>query len=413
MDTVSVIIIVVIFILICCSIFFGASETAFSALNRIKLKSIASQGNKRAVLALKLTEHYDKLLSAVLIGNNTVNITSSVLATVLFVKWFGNAGVSIATLVMTLLLIFIAEISPKTLAKEAPEKVAIFAAPILMVLIFILTPLNKVLGLWKHYLIRFFKLYKKQGVTQAELLTFVEEVRQDGGINEGEEDMIRRTIAFDDCIAQDIYTPRIDIVAVSMSDSIDEIDKAFYMSGYSRLPVYKDSIDSIVGFILLKDFHHKIIGQKQNLESIVQSAVFINKSMKVSKLLKTFQEKKCHLAVLVDEFGGTMGIITIEDILEELVGEIWDEHDDIEELITQINEKTFTVLGKTPLNELFDYFSIDEEDDKIRHTKVSNWVIENLNGTPKEGESFHFNHLLITLSKVHHHRVLEVTITVH
>jgi CBS domain containing-hemolysin-like protein len=258
------------------------------------MKNMASQGNKRAKLTLKLSDDYDKLISAILIGNNIVNITSSVLSTVLFVGLFGSAGVSIATLVMTVLLIFIAEITPKTLAKEAPEPLAMFAAPILNCLIFILSPVNRLLILWKQTLLKLLKFQAKKGVTEDELLTFVEEVRQEGGINEGEEDMIRRTIAFDDRIAQVIYTPRIDVVAVSVADSVEKVNETFHKSGYSRLPVYKDNIDTIVGFVLLKDFYHKVIENKQSVESIIKPAVFITKSMKLSKLLKKLQEKKCH-----------------------------------------------------------------------------------------------------------------------
>lgn len=407
-------ILIALFALLLGSAFFSASETAFSSLNRIKLKNMAAQGNKRAVLALKLAENYDKLLSAVLIGNNIINISSSALATIFFVSLLGNAGVGIATLVMTILVLIIGEISPKTLAKEAPEQIAMFSAPFLRALIFALTPLNQLLLLWKRCILKLFRIQGKQGVTEAELLTFVEEVRQEGGINAGEEAMIRRTIAFDDLTAQDIYTPRVDVAAVSLRDPKKTIDKKFYDTGYSRLPVYQDSIDHIVGLVLLKDFHHEVMSKKRPLDSIIKPVVFITKSMKLSKLLKTLQEKKAHLAVLVDEFGGTIGIITIEDILEELVGEIWDEHDEVVEPIIQIDQKTYTVLGNTDLDALFKAFSIDEEESKTdcrRHTTVSNWIIERSGGVPKEGEQFRFNRLLIIPSKIHRHRVLEVTVT--
>jgi CBS domain containing-hemolysin-like protein len=416
MDSFTVGLLVTLFLLLLCSAFFSASETAFSSLNRIKLKNMASQGNKRAILTLKLTENYDKLLSAVLIGNNIVNITSSALATVFFVGFFGNAGVTFATLVMTVLVLFLGEISPKTLAKEAPEQAAMAFAPFLNCLIFILTPINRLLILWKQCIIKLFKIQGNRGVTEAELLTFVEEVRQEGGINQGEEDMIRRTIVFDDLTAQDIYTPRIDVAAVSLSDSTKKIDTKFNDTRYSRLPVYQDSIDNIVGLILLKDFHHEVIGRKQPLESIIKPVVFITKSMKLPKLLKTLQEKKSHLAVLVDEFGGTMGIVTIEDILEELVGEIWDEHDEVVEPIIQLEPGVYKVLGNTNLDTLDEFFSSHDDEhtktDYHRHTTIGNWVIENSGGIPREGDRFQFNRLLITPSKIHRHRVLEVTVTV-
>ncbi|MDR0721789.1 MAG: hemolysin family protein [Treponema sp.] len=415
--------------LLLCSAFFSASETAFSSVNRIKLKNLAAQGHKRAALALTLTEQYDKLLSTVLIGNNIVNIASSALATLLFVGFFGNMGVSIATVVMTVAVLIVGEISPKTLAKEAPERFAMFSAPLLSGLIFILSPVNRLTSAWKRMILKLFNIQGNRGVTEAELLTFVEEVRQEGGINAGEEDMIRQAIEFDDITAHDIFTPRVDVVAVSLSESVEGIDRKFCDTGYSRLPVYEDSIDNIIGVMLLKDFHHQVIGQKRPLESIIKPVVFITQSIKISKLLKTLQSKKSHMAVLVDEFGGTMGIITIEDIIEELVGEIWDEHDEVIKPISPVNSRTYTVLGNTSLEVLFDFFDLtgpallqpEEGDEKPqasagddphhRHTTVGNWVIEQLGGVPREGECCRVQDLLITISKVVHHRVLELTVT--
>ncbi|MDR3335158.1 MAG: hemolysin family protein, partial [Treponema sp.] len=337
-------------------------------------------------------------------------------ATVLFVGFFGKAGVSLATLVMTISVLLLGEITPKTLAKEAPEQFAMFSAPLLNLIVFVLSPVNRLMSLWKQGILNLFKVQGDRSVTEQELLTFVEEVRQEGGINEREEDMIRRTIEFDDITANDIFTPRIDVAAVSRSDSMKTIDKQFRDTGYSRLPVYKDSIDNIIGVMLLKDFHHEVLGRRRSPQSIIKPVVFITKSMKIAKLLKTLQEKKSHLAVVVDEFGGTMGIITIEDIVEQLVGEIWDEHDDVVEPITRLDTKTYKILGNTSLETMLTFFSIHEEDEKNkleyhRHTTVGNWVIENLGGVPREGDGFRFQHLVITVSKILRHRVMEITVT--
>jgi CBS domain containing-hemolysin-like protein len=362
------------------------------------------------MLALKITENYDKLLSTVLIGNNIVNIASSALATVLFVGLFGNMGISISTLTMTLLVLLFGEISPKTLAKEAPERVAIFFAPLLRFFIVILSPVNYFFSLWKGAVLRLFRIKQDRSVTEAELLTFVEEVRQEGGINEQEEKMIRRTIAFDDLTANDIFTPRVDVAAVSLADTSREIERKFFDTGYSRLPVYKESIDHILGIILFKDFQYGVINQRRPLESIIKPVVFVTKSMKISKLLKTLQEKKSHLAVLVDEFGGTVGILTIEDIVEELVGEIWDEHDEVVENIRALGGGAYRILGNTPLKEFFELFSIDERDEKTKATTLGSWAIENMGGIPKEGDVFTFRNLAVTVSKTRRHRVLELTV---
>jgi CBS domain containing-hemolysin-like protein len=412
MDSFSVVIIIALGFLLLCSAFFSASETAFSSLNRIKLKNMVSRGNKRAARALKLAESYDKLLSTVLIGNNVVNIASSALATLLFVGFFGNAGVTLATLMVTVLVLLVGEISPKTLAKEAPEQFAMVSAPVLGVLVHILSPVNHLITRWKKFIVILFRVKADRSVTEEEFLTFVGEVRQEGGINKREEDMIRQAIEFDDLTANDIFTPRVDVAAVSISDPAEAVERKFYDTGYSRLPVYEGSIDRIIGVILLKDFHYRVINQGQPLASIVKPVVFISKSMKIAKLLKTLQEKKSHLAVLVDEFGGTVGIITIEDIVEELVGEIWDEHDKVVEHIVETNSGTFKVLGNTSLNDMFDFFSIDDDDDedRRRHTTLGGWVIEKLKGVPREGDHFTYKGFTFTISKTLRHRVMEVTV---
>jgi CBS domain containing-hemolysin-like protein len=395
--------------LLLCSAFFSASETAFSSVNRIKLKILANNGNKRAALALKLAENYDRLLSTVLIGNNIVNITASALGTVLFVRLFGGIGVSLSTLVITVLVLIFGEMSPKTMAKEAPEGFAMFGAPMLRFFIYLFLPLNRLLSLWKGFIVKVFRVKGDRSVTEEELLTFLEEVRQEGGINAQEEDMIRRTIEFDDLTASEIVTPRIDVAAVEMTDTPEQIERKFYETGFSRLPVYKGSLDTITGILLQKDFHYSVLKQGIPLEKVIKPTVFVAKSIKISRLLKTLQEKQSHIAVLVDEYGGTVGIVTIEDILEELVGEIWDEHDHVVEAITDLGHGSYRVLGNTALKDVFDLYSI-ENDDKTNATTVGSWAIETLGGVPREGDTFTFRNLTIRITRALRHRVLELVI---
>jgi CBS domain containing-hemolysin-like protein len=395
--------------LLLCSAFFSASETAFSSVNRIKLKNLANSGNRRAALALKLVENYDKLLSTVLIGNNIVNITASALGTVLFVRIFGGIGVSLSTLVITVLVLIFGEISPKTMAKEAPEGFSMVCAPILRLFIYLFLPLNRLLSLWKGFIVKLFRVKGDRSVTEAELLTFVEEVRQEGGINAQEEDMIRRTIEFDDLTAQEIVTPRIDVAAVEMADAPERIERKFYETGFSRLPVYKETLDTITGVLLQKDFHYSVLKQGIPLEKVIKPAVFVAKSIKISRLLKTLQEKQSHIAILVDEYGGTVGIVTIEDILEELVGEIWDEHDHVVEAITDLGHGSYRILGNTALKDVFDLYSI-ENDDKTNATTVGSWAIETLGGVPREGDTFTFRNLTVRITRALRHRVLELVI---
>jgi CBS domain containing-hemolysin-like protein len=398
-------------VLLLCSAFFSASETAFSTLNRIKLKHLAGRGHKRAALALKLTEHYDRLLSSVLIGNNMVNITASALGTVLFVGFFGGIGVTISTVVVTAAVLLFGEISPKAMAKEAPERFALFSAPILRLVVALFLPLNRLFGLWKGFIVKIFRVKADRSVTEAELLTFVEEVRQEGGINALEEDMIRRTIEFDDLTAQEILTPRVDLAAVEINEAPERIEQKFYETGFSRLPVYRENLDNIAGVLLQKDFHYGVLKQGKPVAEALKPAVFVAKSIKISRLLKTLQERQSHIAVLVDEYGGTAGIVTIEDILEELVGEIWDEHDHVALAITPLPQEpgAYRILGNTALQDLLDLYSI-EGDDSTNATTVGSWVVETLGGVPREGETFSFRDLNITVTKALRHRVVELVV---
>lgn len=405
----SISLIVALAILLLLSAFFSASETAYSSLNRIRLKNLAEGGNKKAARALAISQDYDKLLSSVLVGNNIVNIVTSSLAVVLFTGFFGNAGVTISTVVVTVLVLLFGEISPKTLAKEAPEQFAMFAAPILQIFIVVLTPVNFLLTQWKRLLTKIFRIKPDHSITEQELLSYVEEARQTGGINEAEEGMIRSAIEFDDLRAIDIYTPRVDIEAVEITDSSEEISTKFHETGYSRLPVYEGSLDNILGVLLEKDFHYFVQTLKQPLQQAIRPTLFIAKTAPIPQLLKDLQQQKMHMAVLIDEYGGTLGILTIEDIVEELVGEIWDEHDDIENEIEQTGENTYCVLGGTPLTDIFEKFGFSDE---TLSTTAGGWFIEKLGRIPKAGDALDVHNLKITVGEMRRNRVGSLTVQI-
>ncbi|MDR0443862.1 MAG: hemolysin family protein [Treponema sp.] len=406
-------IIAVLVILLSLSAFFAACEMSFSSVNRIRLKNLATK-SKRAALALRLLEIYDELLSTVLIGNNIVNIAASALATLLSVQLFGPKGVSVAAAIMTVLIVLFTDISPKALAKESPERTAINVSPLLRFFVFIFTPFNYLSAHWKRFITRVFPAKQERGVTEDELLTFVEEVRQEGGINKQEEEMIRQAIEFDDIKVSGIFTPRIDVAAVPLSASVEEIDAKFTETGYSRLPVFKESIDNITGIILFKDFYHKVLKGLTTPEEIVQPVVFITKTIKIAKLLRTLQEKQSHMAIVVDEHGGTLGIVTIEDIVEELVGEIWDEHDEVVEPVRKLEDGNYTVLGNINFQDMLDAVGCEYADDdkEIPDTTLANWIMENLGRVPRPGEKVAWRHLTITASKVLRHRVTETKIII-
>ncbi|MCL2442190.1 MAG: hemolysin family protein [Treponema sp.] len=412
MDSYYIVLVISLFILLCFSAFFSACEMAFSSLNRIKLKSLAVK-SKRARLALNMLDVYDKVLSTVLIGNNIVNITASALATALFISLLGAKGVSVATLTMTLLLLIFGDISPKALAKETPELIALRNAPLLRFFVFILSPVNFLMSVWKKILMKIFPVKVDRATTEDELLTFVEEVRQEGGINIQEEQMIRQVIGFDDLKVSDIYTPRIDVAAVSQALTVEEIDRKFIETGFSRLPVFLDTIDNITGIILLKDFYHEVMKGLKTPAEIVKPVVYVTKTIKITKLLRTLQGKQAHLAVVVDEHGGTLGIVTIEDIVEELVGEIWDEHDTVIEPVKKLPDGSFRVFGNVNFRDILEVIAREPViNEDVPNTTIANWIMENLGRLPRTNEVLTWNDLTIKVLKVIKQRVMEVNINV-
>ncbi len=390
------------------SAYFSASETAFFSMNKIRMKNMASDGNKRAELVLKLAENYDKLLSSILIGNNIVNIAASSVATVLFINWVGTSGVSLSTAVMTVLVLIFGEITPKSLAKNSPEAFALFSAPILRVINIILSPLNFITSLWQKLIYLIVKPAEDRGVTEEELLTMVEEAAEDGEIDSHESELIRNAIEFNDIEVMDIHTNRVDVVAVDVESTYAELEEAFEENGYSRLPVYAESIDNIIGILNQKDFT-KAEEKDFNIRQVMNKPVFVVPSMKISQLLMHLQKEKSHMAVVIDEYGGTVGIVTLEDILEELVGEIWDEHDEVIENIQQIGDDKYKVLCSCDLDDLFEEFDMDEE---IDITSVGGWVIDQFDRIPEIGESFEYKNLHVTVSERDERHVLAVTVEV-
>lgn len=408
MDSSDSIIILVMIALVTMSAYFSATETAFSSLNRIRMKNMAENGNKRASLVIRLGESFDRLLSTILVGNNIVNISVTSIATVCFTKWFGElSGPTIATVVITVVVLIFGEISPKSLAKESPEKFAMFSAPILNVLLWVLAPVNFLFSLWKKLLGKLIRSDNSPSITEEELLTIVEEAKEDGGIDESDSELIRSAIEFHDLQAVDIFTPRVDIEAVQQNADRDTVAAKFSQTGFSRLPVYDETIDDIVGIIHLKDFYVKVYHQGHPLSEIIKPAVFITHSMKIKDLLRLLQKEKAHMAVIADEYGGTQGIVTMEDILEELVGDIWDEHDEVVEEFEKLGENTYRIVCSANLDEMFELFAL-KADDETDMTTVSGWVMERLGRIPEEGDTFECDGLAVTVTKTDARRVLEI-----
>lgn len=404
--------VIILALLICASAFFSATETAYTSVNKIRIKNMAAEGNKKAEKTLKILDRFDALLSTLLIGNNIVNITSASIATVLFTNWLGgDKGVTVSTIVMTLLVLVFGEITPKSLAKEMPEKFAMAAMPIVKILMVVLTPFNIIFGAWKKLLGKVVHIGKKQSVTEEELMTMIDEVEQEGVLDQNESELLRSAIEFNDVNVEEILTHRVDMIAIDAEDSIEEILEAFRDHPYSRLPVYRETVDNIVGILHEQDFMMMLHEGKQSIMDAVQPALFVQESMKISDLLRVLQKDNVHMAIVLDEFGGTTGIVTMEDILEELVGEIYDEHDTKEEnLFNWVDENTCIVNGNADLDDLFEEMKFQEDPDAYESNTISGWVMEKLDRLPQEGDSFAFENYDVQVTKMEERRVMEIRI---
>lgn len=412
MDSSDSILLIVMLVCVMLSAYFSATETAFSSFNRIRMKNMAENGNKRAATALKTADNFDKLLSTILVGNNIVNIALSTIATILFIKWLGDGvGPTLSTVVITVVVLIFGEISPKSLAKESPEKFAMFSAPIMRVFQTVFAPVNFLFAQWKKLLSKIIRSDNTPSITEEELLTIVEEAEQDGGIDESESELIRSAIEFNDLQVADIFTPRVDIEAVEMDDDRQTIADTFSKTGFSRLPVYEETVDNIVGIIHLKDFYAQIYNSDMPLAAIVKPAVFITRSMKIYDLLRLLQKEKSHMAIISDEYGGTVGVVTMEDILEELVGEIWDEHDEVVEEFQKLAEDRYRIVCSANLDEMIELFDLEENEDSDM-TTVSGWVMEALGRIPAQGDEFDYENLHVTVTKTDGRRVIEIEVTV-
>ena len=411
MDDGSITLLVALVILIAFSAFFSASETAFSSLNQIRLKSRAEEGDTSAARVLAMAEKYDKLLSSILIGNNIVNIAAASIGTVLFTKWLGEErGATASTIVLTIVVLIFGEVTPKTLAKEMPETIATAVSPVLNLLMTLLTPLTWLFSQWKKLLGRFVHSSESDAITEGELITMVSEAENDGELTDRESQLIRSAIEFDDVEVEEILTPRVDVVAVEDDISLEELAQTFAESGYSRLPVYHDTVDNIIGVVHEKDFYIARLKKTVTMEDLIAPTLYTTGSTQISQLLRTLREQHHHMAVVVDEYGGTEGIITLEDILEELVGEIWDEHDEATEDFRQQSDGSWLVSGSASVDDLYETLDLPEDED-IDSNTVNGLVQEKTHHLPKVGDHFQLNDYEGVVTRTARRRVTEVRFT--
>ena len=402
-------------VLIMLSAYFSASETAFSSYNRVRMKSEAEdKKGKKARRVLFLSENYEKLISTILIGNNIVNIVATSIATLLFTHLLPNneaMAATVSTVVMTLAVLIFGEITPKTIAKRTADGFSKKVVGSLSFLTMLFTPLTAIFNLWQKFVMSFVKGTDDDNVTEDEIITVVEEAAEDGEIDEQESELIKNVIKFSDLDVNDILTPRVDVAAVDILWDRERIAKVFAETEFSRLPIYEENIDNIVGILYQKDFsNHADI----DVSKLVKPVKFIFSSMKISRLLKLFQESKCHMVVVNDEYGGTEGIVTLEDVIESLVGEIYDEHDEVVEDIVKLSEDKFRVLGSTSIDKFMEFFELEQEEgeDDSDITTVSGFAAHNLEKIPDQGDRFEYENLKIVITKTDSNRVVESVVTV-
>ena len=398
-------------ILVGFSAFFSASETAFSSLNQIRLKSRAEDGDSSAARVLAMAEKYDKLLSTILIGNNIVNIAAASIGTILFTRMLGaERGATVSTIVLTIIVLIFGEVTPKSLAKEMPEKVATAVSPFLVLLMALMTPLTWLFTQWKKLLGHFVHSGEADTITEGELMTMVSEAENDGELTDRESELIRSAIEFDDVEVEEILTPRVDVVAVEDDIPLEELAQTFAESGYSRLPVYHGTIDNIIGVVHEKDFYIARLKKATKIDDLVVPTLYTTGSTQISQLLRTLREQHHHLAVVVDEYGGTEGIITLEDILEELVGEIWDEHDEVTEDFRKQSDGSWLVSGSASVDDLYEELDLPEEED-IDSNTVNGLVQEKTCHLPKVGDRFTLGEYDGVVTRTAKRRVTEVRLT--
>ncbi len=406
---------IAIVLLILLSGFFSAAETAYSSISRLKFKTMAENKKKKYQWAGALGDNYDKLLTTILIGNNIVNIGAATLSTLLFTRLIsdGNLAGTISTIAITIIVLFFGEVGPKTLAKRNPEPFALNSAFIILILFYILYPLNLILGSFQKMLTKIFKTQESQKISDEDLINYVDEAENSGEIDEDESDLIKSAIGFDDLTVEDALTPRVNVEGIDVRTSMEVAKQKFLETGYSRFPVYKGNIDNVIGILNEKDFYRGYEKGETKIRNVMsKNVIMLPPAMPLPDALEKLQKGKMHIAIVISEHGGTMGIITLEDVLEELVGEIWDEHDDIVEPVKKIDEETYQIQGDYNLDDFFELFEIDQDPDDYDPVKVSGFLAMLLEKAPVVGDEVDFENLHIKVDEVEFNRIVSCTVKI-
>ena len=397
------------------SAFFSSSETAITSFNRMRLKNKAEDGDKKAAKALEIASDFDKTLSSILIGNTVVNLATTSIVTVLFIDLFGQSGPILATIFISVVILIFGEILPKSYAKEKADKLILKISSVLSVFIKILYPIT-VIFLWLRKLINKFlnnDSDSEESITEDELKCMIDEIEHQGGLEKDESELVQMALDFDEITVEEILTPRVDIISVEKNEDIQNIQQILISEKFSRIPVYDKTIDNIVGILLEREFFkNMVLYNNFKMEDNLQKPLFVPQWLKISDVLKELQRHKTHIAIVTDEHGGTMGIVTMEDVLEELVGEIWDEYDEVEQNIVKIDNDTFEVEGSMNVKDMMEYFDISTKHFESEGKTVGGWAMEQLQKILELGDTFEYKNIIITIKEIVDQRVTKVTIKI-
>ena len=403
---------IILLLLLAASAFFSAAETAYSCMNRIRIRNLAEDGNEKAALALKIADQFDRMLSAILIGNNVVNLSASSIATVMATVLLGASGAAVSTIVMTVLVLTFGEVLPKSYAKEHSDALVLRMAGPLNLVMLVLTPFS-----WLFTKLQRLAKPKRAGeepsVTEQELKTIIQNSEVEGVLDERESDIIQSALDFNDTTVQEILVPRVDMVAVDVDGDLEEMLESAVSFGYSRLPVYEDNIDNIIGVIHGKDLLRAFVYQKKiDVRAMLRDCIYVYRSKKISDLLSEFKQQKAHIAIVTDEYGGTLGLVTMEDILEELVGDIWDESDVVKQELVWLSDNTCEVIGEMNIEDLFDDIDYVYKNFESDYSTVGGWALENLGHIPEVGEGFTFDTLRLTVLEMDDQRIVKLRLEI-
>ena len=413
MDDGSILSVLIILALLLFADYFAVCETSFAAVSRIRLKTAMERGDRRANKAMYVCEHFDKAITTILIGTNIVHLSCASYVTVLVTRRWGLSAVTLSTFVTTIVVFFVGEMLPKSIAKKYSLRLALGTASSLVFFMHLLTPISFILTKIGEFASRLTKGDSEVSVTEDELYDIIENMTDEGDLDSEQGDLVHSALAFGDLTAESILTARVDMETIDVDDPLEEILSQVKASRHSRIPVYQDSVDNIIGVLQIRRFMREYLQkrEKTDLRSLLDEPYFVHQSAKIDELLSVMSSKKINMTIVTDSYGGTVGIVTVEDILEELVGEIWDEDDEVVEPCVDHGDGSYSFDAGVDIEDAFEFMDYEDPDETdFDHKLLGEWAYEQFDAIPQEGDSFTYNGLRITVEKVQQRRIMKLHI---